>query len=149
MKKRPILFSTEMVKAILEGRKTQTRRIMKPQPIIDRGFMRWTKGVNSINLDDHADLAIFVCPYGQVGDGLWVRETFVFEDTSEYHEESLAPKDRPYKREGDDYEGHYFLIPHYRATEPEPNIVPYESMTDNYDDRTRWTPAIHMPRWAS
>lgn len=57
MKMRPILFSGEMVRAILEGRKTQTRRVVKPQPayVID---------------------SVWVCPYGRPGDGLWVRETW-------------------------------------------------------------------------
>lgn len=55
MKERPILFSGEMVRAILEGRKTQTRRILKPNS--DSPFQ--TK-----------------CPYGQPGDRLWVRETW-------------------------------------------------------------------------
>ena len=77
MKERPILFSTEMVKAILAGAKTQTRRVIKPWPHIERGVMRWDKGKEvSINMDDHADLAVPYCPYGQVGDRLWVREAW-------------------------------------------------------------------------
>lgn len=65
MKKlRPILFSTPMVQAIPEGRKTQTRRVVKPQPIDTNDVL---------NLVDN-DLQ-YKCPYGQVGDVLWVRET--------------------------------------------------------------------------
>jgi hypothetical protein len=64
MKERPILFSGPMVRAILEGRKTQTRRVIKPvQPRADG---RWPAGRNPI--DD--------CPYGASGDRLWVRETW-------------------------------------------------------------------------
>jgi hypothetical protein len=48
----------------------------------------------------------------------------------------------------DNYWGRFALIPHYRATEPEPHIVPFE-IIDGDDDRTRWKPAIFMPRWAS
>lgn len=65
-KLRPILFSTEMVQAILDGRKTQTRLVVKPKheptphPF---GVGEYFK---------HIDL----CPYGQPGDILWVRETF-------------------------------------------------------------------------
>jgi len=78
---KPIIFNTDMVKAILEGRKTQTRRVIMPQPHIERGVMRWQKshkgGMHGIdlNMDDHADLAAMFCPYGGVGDKLWVRET--------------------------------------------------------------------------
>lgn len=59
MKERPILFSGEMVKAILDGRKTQTRRVIKPQP-------------------DNQNYEI-ECPYGQPGDRLYVKETHVIE----------------------------------------------------------------------
>lgn len=62
MKSTPILFSGPMVRAILEGRKTQTRRIIKPQPSCDQ--------VNE---------CIFRCPYGAPGDRLWVRETWARE----------------------------------------------------------------------
>ncbi len=78
-KERPILFSDPMVKAILEGRKTQTRRIVKGSedvegwtelerlPPIYRGW--WS------NEDDTAHASIDLdCPYGNVGDRLWVRE---------------------------------------------------------------------------
>lgn len=61
MKERPILFSTEMVRAVLDNRKTQTRRVVKKQDIVIDG--RWTHIKSQ-------------CPYGQVGDRLWVRETF-------------------------------------------------------------------------
>ena len=62
MKERPIIFSTPMVKAILDGRKTQTRRVIKDQPPLSMRDMFKPKNLK--------------CPYGQVGDRLWVRETF-------------------------------------------------------------------------
>ena len=67
---RPILFSGAMVRAILENSKTQTRRIVKPQPTteIRSGMM----GYWSIQ----PDVREFSCPYGQPGDRLWVRETW-------------------------------------------------------------------------
>lgn len=66
MKERPILFSAPMVRAILEGRKTMTRRVVKPQPPATRRGRPWC------SIED----LIASCPYGIPGDRLWVRETF-------------------------------------------------------------------------
>lgn len=67
MKEHPILFSTEMVKAILDGRKTQTRRIIKNAP----------GGMDLKDLYEHSPLYMqSQCPFGKPGDLLWVRETF-------------------------------------------------------------------------
>jgi len=63
MSEHPILFNTDMVKAILDGRKTQTRRIIKPQPFLGDKFQNYEPQVGK-------------CPYGYEGDRLWVRETF-------------------------------------------------------------------------
>lgn len=76
MKERPILFKGEMVNAIIEGRKTQTRRIMKPQPILENGLLRWVKFPLDICLDSHSDVVARYSPYGHKGDVLWVRECF-------------------------------------------------------------------------
>ena len=64
MKERPIIFYGPMVEAILDGRKTQTRRIVKPQP-----------GDGMINVLRY-NRSDWPCPYGQPGDRLWVRETW-------------------------------------------------------------------------
>lgn len=75
MKEKPIIFSSEMVKAILKNRKSQTRRIIKPQPtlasdgkidwIVKKQWQgAWTLGVGG-NM---------TCPLGKIGDKLWVRE---------------------------------------------------------------------------
>jgi hypothetical protein len=75
-KEKPILFSTPMVKAIIEGRKTQTRRVIRPQPDMDGGIIengilnRYFPG--SIELDMNNPIK---SPYG-IGDILWVRETW-------------------------------------------------------------------------
>ncbi len=88
MKERPILFSSPMVRAILEGRKTQTRRVVKPQPpaghtfagftihstlTSDEGKAVWRAGNTSAYLRDAHRVR---CPYGQPGDRLWVREAW-------------------------------------------------------------------------
>jgi hypothetical protein len=73
MKERPILFSGPMVRAILEGRKTQTRRVIKPQPAYHPVFaneLHW-RG-SDINPD-----STYRSPYGVPGDRLWVRETWM------------------------------------------------------------------------
>jgi hypothetical protein len=78
MKERPIIFTTENVKAILEGRKTQTRRVIKPQPnkpIACAHDWEW-KPAGMLCYDDYfRNHAPNYCPYGQVGDRLWVRRT--------------------------------------------------------------------------
>lgn len=65
MKERPITFSGPMVRVILEGRKTQTRRIVTPQPTGER-----------LALDMWEDGIVRQCPYGLPGDRLWVREAW-------------------------------------------------------------------------
>lgn len=73
MKTRPILFSAPMVRAILDWRKTQTRRIVKPE------HLRTSQAVDLV-LGSLAAARLIeattYCPYGQLGDRLWVRETF-------------------------------------------------------------------------
>ena len=82
MKERPILFSGPLVRALLAGTKTQTRRVVKPQPT---GFV----GGPGVTLCDSSPAPLvpmndfagtcgqeIICPYGQPGDRLWVRETW-------------------------------------------------------------------------
>ena len=72
MKEKSIIFNTEMVKAILEGRKTQTRRVIKPQPIFE-GKQVELKDVICFGYQ-WKDTARGYCPFGKVGERLWVRE---------------------------------------------------------------------------
>ncbi len=67
MKEYPILFNTEMVRAILNDTKTQTRRVVKPKP-----------DYQACTGDLFKDGEYIKCPYGKAGDRLWVRETFGF-----------------------------------------------------------------------
>jgi len=75
MKERPILFSAPMVRALLNGSKTQTRRVVKPQPTYSGGAWKCADGsAHQASRPSRSLLAS--CPYGQPGDRLWVRETF-------------------------------------------------------------------------
>lgn len=100
MKLRPILFSTEMVQAILAGCKTQTRRVVKPQP---DGYpcgictsSTESKDIGAFGFaKDERITANIKCHYGQVGDVLWVRETWApalgyFAYKADYTAETLA-----------------------------------------------------------
>ena len=70
MKERPIIMNTEMVRAILAGRKTQTRRVMKPQPELDDGVLYWE------NSFFNPMCFTGLCPLGKIGDKLWVKEAW-------------------------------------------------------------------------
>lgn len=115
MKERPILFSTPMVRAILEGKKTQTRRLIKPQPAAG---VRNSVFVPSGLEDGHG--RELQCSYGGPGDRLWVREAIgIHIDPVKTGLEGVCV---------------------YRADFPDGPNVTFEP---------RWTPSIHMPRWAS
>lgn len=84
MKERPILFKTEMVKAILEGRKTQTRRVVKinirreiegNSPTCFSVFDKSGLQYYNKKLDEPLTAESF-CPFGEVGEILWVKETW-------------------------------------------------------------------------
>jgi len=91
MKEHPIIFSPPMVKAILEGRKTVTRRVIKPQPEYHHGAGKresysWKGGVYALNFYPDNSTILDHCPYGKKGDVLWVRETWACEQgTTEKH----------------------------------------------------------------
>lgn len=125
MKERPILFNSEMVRAILDGRKMQTRRIVKPQPsnVINDLFI-WKD-----NAAPREELLAF-CPHGKPGDLLWVRETG-------WERPERTPK---MMREGaDTWEPYYFDVDGYTDLERE--------QFKEWGFKRR--PSIHMPRWAS
>lgn len=122
MTDRPILFSAPMIRALLDGRKTMTRRILKPQPTMLPGVnpefsqlvaKQGADGVWRVYGSEPASEPFKV--RHRVGDRLWARET--------HYVWSAGYKDGSGQRIS------------YRATEP--------------DAPTSWTPGIHMPRWAS
>lgn len=82
MKERPILFSAPMVRALLDGSKTQTRRAMKTQLVygdVCGLFPAWylpTGPESGILYPNGKERILSMCPYGQPGDRLWVRETY-------------------------------------------------------------------------
>lgn len=113
---RPIIFTSDSVRAILEGRKTQTRRVMKPQPDGFTQGIPWVKdSVEIINEEFEREIKthtkdgkLFVkkikCSYGQPGDTLWVREKWLkyddntaiyFDDVDETEWRWLSPMFMP------------------------------------------------------
>ncbi|MBF0185361.1 MAG: hypothetical protein HQM06_13400 [Magnetococcales bacterium] len=135
MKERPILFSGPMVRAILEGRKTQTRRIVKAVQGFHCPDEMWPAAISDVvewreqeglwfGLMGYSTLCTASSPYGKPGDRLWVRETFAM----------AQPGSLPvYRADAIDKNGDAW-----------PSIFPGDP-----DNEVRWTPSIHMPRSAS
>ena len=155
MKSRPILFSAPMVRAILEGRKTQTRRVVKPVGndegfvIIDYGNGGWPYRSDDGDSTTHTvkrggklyhDETPHACPYGQTGDRLWVRETWRY--TASSLEESRAITEDISSGIAVDWRATYIdncmKLLGFSREEAE--------MADDFET---WRPSIHMPRWAS
>jgi hypothetical protein len=144
MQTKPIIFSTEMVKAIMDGRKTQTRRVIRPQPICeegvhlqtdgrvisytpDRGRWEWRREVWLGGIDR---LERF-CPYGKPGDRLYIRETWnAISVTRQWWHET----------------------PGTCAEKSALNwYVKYKAWNFGGENANvpRWIPSIFMPKWAS
>lgn len=126
MKERGMIFNGEMVRALLDGRKTQTRRIIKDctvgrDPISK--FIKIGKKFIGCYPEDVPELIRECCPYGVPGDRIWVRETWAEAGAS-------APD-----------------LKLYRASYPEHVPSIYENVPPT--EEIRWTPSIHMPRTAS
>lgn len=85
MKERPILFSGPMIRALLAGTKTQTRRAVKPQAAILTDEMARALGVRP---PAQRNAPVIQCPHGQPGDRLWVRETY-----APYDGQAMAERD--------------------------------------------------------
>ena len=140
-KERPILFSAPMVRALLDGSKNQTRRVIthKRYPVpswatfgqeMDKDLFRWSeeqtpgqplRALRRWPIDGCGPHAI-PCPYGQPGDRLWVRESF-----AHIYRDNSSPERRSFEDVA------------YMADGRGIDIGAYGS----------WKPSIHMPRWAS
>lgn len=79
-KEHPIIYSTPMIKAYMEDRKTMTRRVMKPQPKMIHEIFQHQGYVYAqtelLERDKNLLNGCVRCPYGQPGDALWIRQTF-------------------------------------------------------------------------
>ncbi|WP_439958540.1 hypothetical protein [Pseudomonas aeruginosa] len=149
-KERPILFSGPMVRAILEGRKTVTRRVVKPQPTPSKsGGHHWPCNVHQSMLHVERELqngegcwcglAEAACPYGKPGDRLWVREAWTIDLIAAYSTEKGYDSEYELRYRADDAVREIHVAP----GEPDPYLALFDSQ------RGDWRPSIHMPRWAS
>lgn len=154
MNVKPIIFSAPMIRALLEGRKTQTRRIVKPQPcqseyepeslyvtgltakhmgakgLIMRGQRHYYATTNRLDLAKG-------CPYGRPGDLLWVRESWADVGGDPWY--MADGRERSYSA-CDTFEGGGYP-PVCRDIGANCCSVTRQ--------KVRWSPSIHMPRWAS
>lgn len=139
MKERPILMSAPMVRAILAGTKTVTRRIVNPLLYINVGGE--DEGENIYQSDPRFGTTATEwsrSPYGVAGDRLWVRETWQgWKRTSyEYDEWEALTREA---RSGATWA-------EWIAENGKPDATEYRATSKSVGP---WTPAIHMPRWAS
>ena len=132
-----------MVRAILDGRKTQTRRVVKPQPEGIRA-LHWgeCQPLGGFGADIFLeDGSIIKCPYGMIKDQLWVRETYqpIYADGWDGGVNPDGSGDMV------DFKTGYGYAPSYPATD---GIVEFYDMNKDDISQRVW-PSIHMPRWAS
>lgn len=145
---KPIIFSGDMVNAILENRKSQTRRIVSPQPVskgeseLEPGDvifygtelcrLEQSRGKNEA-ASGRLNARTMRCPYGVPGDRLWVREKFFVDQL-----EDEIPKEKP-----DWFDDSFY----YAADGDCCDLIPECACAEVGKPRIR--PSIHMPRWAS
>jgi hypothetical protein len=147
VKERPILFSAPMVRAILEGRKTVTRRAVKPlqQPelmedgtwfAVAQSHRRYGFGVSGPDARSCAEAlaASQCCPYGKPGDRLWVRETWYCDHSDVQRGPYLQPAD---------------MVDLDQAREDGDLVYAADGLTPYEQEQPTWKPSIHTPRWVS
>ncbi|HDV0468282.1 TPA: hypothetical protein RHH61_004581 [Klebsiella pneumoniae] len=138
MKERGMIFNGEMVRAILDGQKTQTRRIVKGTDGAVKFCKEWDINGEEIFVvlgeKDHTGmnpvLGALSCPFGAVGDRIWVREAF------RVHSLATDVATLAYKAsERNSWTEQTHRVPVAVCNKP---ATP-----------EKWTPSLHMPRWAS
>lgn len=142
MKERQILFSAPMIRAILDGSKTQTRRVVKAKhlPFLENLLTNFVDGKWNER----------PFPYGQPGDRLWVREKWGYIDpdgTGENYANDQGGQGpvtfaAELCQEGHPVRDYWLRRIAYAATFQEPRFG------NGPDKPKRWRPSIHMPRWA-
>lgn len=135
----PILFNTEMVRAILDGRKTETRRIIKKTQCMlaqksDPTDIEKPKNKPFADMSTKEYIACTYIPPYRAGDILYVRETWSFLPCVECMDEEPSCNRNPVVYDDGDCESEGCFV--YKASHPRP-------------ERVRWTPSIHMPKEAA
>lgn len=162
MRERPIIFSAPMVRAVLSGAKTQTRRLVRPQPedrcplVKERGYAFRNYAEASLGNVKMADgsWGRVQCHYGLPGDRLWVRETW----RVGAWDESTCCVATDYKADGYcrrewlrvDDEDLFIRLRQQCIDDARAALGPADRYTwEPGRSPCRWRPSIHMPRWAS
>ena len=157
VKERPILFAWPMVRAILEGRKTQTRRIVKlndrglaclkrpyATPLVEGVGLAWRPFGGSPLVSMPPGRVAESCPYGSPGEGLWVRET--------WRCNHLGGTRIEYKAGGSCLEWEDWpegVLPPYEMPTTAHRVSRAERQLNGEKIPDAWRPSIHMPRWCS
>lgn len=154
MKELPILINVEMVRAVLEGRKTQTRRIAKltengmlvlrgrHATPIKNGVVMWTPVGGEPELPMPPSKISEFCPHGRIGQKLWVRENF----------QLMIGGMTDSGKEWDIYDGELnpgWTTDEHRLHPRDREFLKLYAATEKDTRVDCWRPSIHMPRWAS
>ena len=147
MKEHPIPFNTPMVRAILEGRKTQTRRVVDPQPestpfqVHGESTGDWFTPNLSYPKRGAMMSCRWKCPYGQTGDRLWVREAWNIT-----HKSDLAPGEKIGKSQEDCFRDNGG----FNCACADGVVYKADGVSFHPEHgKAIWRPSIHMFRWAS
>jgi len=133
MRERGMIFNADMVRAVLNGSKTQTRRMLTPRHLELIGLAARSGECYPLESgQQHANSQSYYrefCPFGAVGDRLWVRETF-----------SVVPRTAYAASEG---------VQQVICPDDSHEAAIFRAGWEHSSGGIRWRPSIHMPRWAS